>query len=147
MSGRKRHIVVDTLGLLLAVQVQSASVQDPIGAPAVIAEAKERAPQLQLLWGDGRYTGPTVAAAATAAGLRVEVVKKPADQKGFQLLPHRWVVERTFGWFGKYRRLAGRDFETNPRNSETWIKLSMCNLLVRRLTGALKWQRKKENLI
>jgi len=135
------------MGILLAVKVQPASVQDPTGAPAVLAEAKARAPKLQLLWGDGRYSGPTVDAAAAAAGLRVEVVKKPADQIGFKILPHRWVVERTFGWFGKYRRLAGRDFETNPSNSETWIKLSMCNLLVRRLTSPLKWQRKKENLI
>ncbi|RZK19514.1 MAG: IS4/IS5 family transposase [Hymenobacter sp.] len=144
MAGRKRHVVVDTLGLPLAVQVQPASVQDPTGAPAVLAEAKQRAPNLQLLWGDGRDGGPTVAAAATAVGLRVEVVKKPPDQKGFQVLPYRWVVERTFGWFGKYRRLAGRDFETNPRNSETWIKLCVCNLLVRRLTSPLKWKRKKE---
>ena len=134
---------MDTLGLLLAVQVQPAAVQDPTGAPAVVAEAKQRAPKLLLLWADGRYGGPSVAAAATAVGLRVEVVKKPADQKGFNVLPHRWVVERTFGWFGKYRRLAGRDFETNPRNSETWIKLCMCNLLVRRLTKPLKWQQKK----
>ena len=131
----------------LAVLVQPASMQDPTGAPPVIAEAKRYAPRLALLWGDGRYSGPTVDTAATAAGLRVEVVKKPADQKGFQILPHRWVVERTFGWFGKYRRLAGRDFETNPRNSETWIKLFMCNLLVRRLTSPLKWQQKKQYLI
>ena len=133
------------MGLLLAVQVQPASVQNPVGAPSVIAEAKRRAPQLRLLWGDGRYGGPTVEAAAAAAGLRVE--KKPADQKGFHVLPHRWVGEHTFGWFGKYRRLAGRDFKTNPRNSEAWIKLCMCNLLLRRLTSPLKWQQKKKNLI
>ena len=131
----------------LAVVVRPASMQDPTGAPPVIAEAKRNAPRLALLWGDGRYSGPTVDAAAPAAGPRVEVVKKPADQKGFQIVPHRWVVERTFGWFGKYRRLAGRDFEPNPRNSEAWIKRCMCNLLVRRLTNPLKWQRKKENMI
>ena len=112
-------MVVDTLGLLLAVEVQSASVQDPVGAPSVIAEAKRRAPKLQLLWGDGRYSGPTVEAAATTAGLRVEVVKKPADQKGFQVLPRRWVVERTFGWFGKYRLLAGRDLPNQPKVRST----------------------------
>jgi len=104
----------------------------------VIAEAKAHAPELQLLWGDGRYGGPTVVAAAQAAGLRVEVVEKPTNQKDFHVLPHRGVVERTFGWFGKYRRIAGRDFETNPRNSEAWIKLSMCNLMVRRLTTKVK---------
>ena len=106
VPGRKRHLAVDTLGLLLAVLVQAASVQDPVGAPPVIAEAKVHAPALQLLWGDGRYGGPTVRAAATAVGVRVEVVEKPKDQKGFQVLPHRWVVERTFGWMGRYRRLA-----------------------------------------
>ena len=135
------------MGLPLAVRVQPASVQDPTGAPPVIAEAKRYAPRLALLWGDGRYSGPTVDTAAAAAGLRVEVVKKLADQKGFHVLPRRWVVERTFGWFSKCRRLAERDSETNPRDSETWIKLCMCNLLVRRLTSPLKWQRKKEYLI
>jgi len=126
--------------LPLAVLVQPASLQDPTGAPPVIAEAKAHAPQLLLLWGNGRYGGPTVAAQAQAAGLRVEVVEKPANQKGFHVLPHRGVVERTFGWFGKYRRIAGRDFETNPRNSEAWIKLAMRNLLLRRLTTKVKWR-------
>jgi len=140
-------VAVDPLGLPLAVHVQPASLPDPTGAPPVIAEAKRRAPQRQLLWGDGRYSGPTVDTAATAAGLRVEVVKKPADQKGFHVLPPGWVVERPFGWFGNYRRLAGRDFETSPRNSEAWIKRGRGNLLVRRLTSPLKWQRKKQNLI
>ena len=124
---------MDTLGLLVAVQVQPASVQDPTGAPPVLAEAVAKAPSLRLVWGDGRYGGPTVTTAATALGLRVEVVVKPSDQRGFAVLPHRWVVERTFGWLGKYRRLAGRDFETNPRNSETWIRICMSNLMVRRL--------------
>ena len=126
-------MVVDTLGLLIAVQVQPASVQDPTGAPPVLAEAVAKAPALRLLWGDGRYGGPTVGAAAAALGLRVEVVAKPSHQKGFAVLPHRWVVERTFGWLGKYRRLAGRDFETNPRTSEAWIRVCMSNLMVRRL--------------
>lgn len=125
--------MVDTLGLLVAVHVQPVSVQDPTGAPPVLAEAAARVPSLRLLWGDGRYGGPTVGAAASSLGLRVEVVAKPSDQKGFAVLPHRWVVERTFGWLGKYRRLAGRDFETNPRNSEAWIKVCMSHLMVRRL--------------
>lgn len=115
------------------MQVQAASVQDPTGAGPVLAEAKARAPDLQLVWGDGRYSGPLVAHAAHALGLRVEVVSKPAASKGFAVLPRRWVVERTFGWLGKYRRLAGRDFETNPRNSEAWLKACLCNLMLRRL--------------
>ncbi len=115
------------------MQVQSASVQDPVGAGVVPAEAKARAPNLQLVWADGRYQGPLVAQAAAAVGLRVEVVGKRPGQKGFILLPRRWVVERTFAWLGKYRRLAGRDYETNPRNSEAWIKICLRNLIIRRL--------------
>ncbi len=104
-----------------------------MGAGPVLAEAKVRAPDLQLVWGDGRYQGPLVAQAAAAAGLRVEVVRRPPDQKGFVVLPRRWVVERTFAWLGKYRRVAGRDYETNPRNSEAWIKVCLSNLMLRRL--------------
>ena len=115
------------------MQVQPASVQDPVGAPPVLAQAKQAAPQLQLVWGDGRYGGPLVRAAALAAGLRVQVVSKPADTKGFAVLPRRWVVERTFGWLSRYRRLAGRDYETNPRTSEAWIKVALSNLMLRRL--------------
>lgn len=81
IAGRKRHILVDTEGLLLAVQVQAASVQDPVGAGAVLAEAKACAPTLQLVWGDGRYQGPLVAQAAQAAGLRVEVVSSPRPKR------------------------------------------------------------------
>jgi len=125
--------LVDTEGLPLAVQVQSASVQDPVGAGPVLTEAKARAPDLQLVWGDGRYQGPLVAQATAAAGLRVEVVSKLPGQKGFAVLPRRWVIERTFAWLGKYRRVAGRDYETNPRNSEAWLKICLSNLMLRRL--------------
>lgn len=117
----------------MAVQVQAASVQDPVGAGPVLSEAKARAPDLQLVWGDGRYQGPLVATAAAAVGLRVEVVSKPPGTKGFTGLPRRWVIERTFAWLGKYRRVAGRDYETNPRNSEAWIKICLRNLMLRRL--------------
>ena len=125
--------MVDTEGLPLAVQVQSASVQDPVGAGSVLAEAKARAPNRQLVWGDGRYQGPLVNHAAQALGLRVEVVSKPPNTKGFTVLPRRWVIERTLAWLGKYRRLAGRDYETNPGNSEAWVKICLRNSLLRRL--------------
>ena len=124
---------MDTEGLPLAVQVQAASVQDPVGAGPVLAEAKARAPDLQLVWGDGRYQGPHGRSAAQALGLRGEVVSKPPGTKGFTGLPRRWVVERTFAWLGKYRRVAGRDYETNPRNREAWIKVCLSNLMLRRL--------------
>ena len=121
------------MGLPLAVRVQAASVQDPVGAAPVLAEAKANAPQLQLLWADARYQGPLVATAATALGLRVEVVSKPPGTKGFVVLPRRWVVERSFGWLSKYRRVAGRDYETNPLVSEVIIKACFCYLMLRRL--------------
>ena len=117
----------------LAVLVQAASVQDPVGAAPVLAEAKANAPQLLLLWADARYQGPLVATAATALGLRVEVVRALPGIKGFVVLPRRWVVERSFGWLSKYRRVAGRDYETNPRVSETVIKACFCYLMLRRL--------------
>ena len=117
--------------------VQAASVQDPVGAAPVLAEAKANAPQLQLLWADTRYQGPLVATAAAALGLRVEVVRAPPGTKGFVVLPRRWVVERSFGWLSKYRRVAGRDYETNPRVSEAIIKACFCHLMLRRLAKGL----------
>ena len=125
--------MVDTQGLPLAVLVQAASVQDPVGAAPVLAEARANAPQLQLLWADARYQGPLVATAAAALGLRVEVVRAPPGTKGFVVLPRRWVVERSFGWLSKYRRVAGRDYEANPRVSEAIIKVCFSQLMLRRL--------------
>nr|WP_302052018.1 transposase [Hymenobacter sp. BRD128] len=113
--------------------MQAASVQDPVGATAVLAEARANAPQLQLLWADARYQGPLVATAAAALGLRVEVVRAPHGTKGFVVLPRRWVVERNFGWLSKYRRVAGRDYETNPLVSETIIEAGFCQFMLRRL--------------
>ena len=129
--------MVDTQGLPLAVLVQPASVQDPVGAAPVLAAAKAHAPTLQLLWADARYQGPLVATAAAALGLRVEVVSKPPGTKGFVVLPRRWVVERSFGWLSKYRRVAGRDYETNPCVSEALIKACFAHLMLRRLAKKL----------
>ena len=103
----------------------------------MLAEAKARAPNLQLVWGDGRYKGPLVNHAAQALGLRVEVLGKLPGTKGFTVLPRRWVIERTFAWLGKYRCLAGRDYETNPRNSEAWIKICLSNIMLRQLAKRL----------
>jgi transposase len=114
--------VVDTQGLLLAVLVQAASVQDPEGAAPVLAEARANAPQLHLLWAAAHYQGPLVTMAAAALGLRVEVVRALPGTKGFVVLPRRWVVARSFGWLSKYRRVAGRDYETNPRVRKVIIK-------------------------
>ena len=125
--------MVDTQGLPLAVLVQAASVQDPVGAAPVLTEAKANAPQLQRLWADARYQGPLVATAAAARGLPVEVVRAPPGIKGFVVLPRRWVVERSVGWLRKYRRVAGRDYETTPQVREAMIKACFCQLMLRRL--------------
>ena len=116
---------------------QPASVQDPVGAAPVLAAAKARAPDLPVLWADARYPGPLVATAAATPGLRVEVVSKPPGTKGFVVLPRRWVVERFFGWLSKYRRVASRDYETNPRTSEAVIKACFCHVMLRRLAKGL----------
>ena len=106
VKGRKRHLVVDTQGNVLAALVTPASVQDPVAAPEVLAQAKAKSARLKLVWADGRYQGPIVRKAAQDLDLTVEVVSAPAGQKGFQVLPRRWVVERTFAWLDRYRRLA-----------------------------------------
>jgi len=112
MPGAKRHIIVDTMGLLLVVMVTSASVQDRDGAVGPIARLKERFPTVRHIWADGGYAGKLVDAARWFCGIPVEVVKMKEGQRGFEVLPRRSVVvERTLAWITKCRRLApsGRD--------------------------------------
>lgn len=113
--------------------VQAASVQDPVGAAPLLAEATARAPDLQLLWADARYQGPLVATAAAALGLRVEVVRPPLAPRASRCCPGAGVVERSFGWLNKYRRVAGRDYATNPLVNEAVVKACFCHLMLRRL--------------
>jgi len=135
ITGRKRHIIVDTLGLLLAVVVHSAKVSDREGARWVMALLTHRFPRLRLLWADGNYTGPLVDWALAWGGWAVEIVQRPAGMKGFQVLPRRWVVERTFAWLGRYRRLS-KDYEVLPQTEEAWIYLAMTHLMLKRLAPA-----------
>jgi putative transposase len=129
-NGRKRHIVVDTLGLLLVVVVHSASVQDAAGGQVVLQRLFDRIKRskfnrwcrLKLIWVDGAYAS-LIETARQLFGWRLEVVSRPAGAKGFQVLPHRWVVERTFGWLGRYRRLA-RDYEHTTASSEAMTYLA-----------------------
>lgn len=130
--GRKRHIVVDTLGLLLAVVVHGAEVQDRDGAKLVLEKVRRRFPRLKRIWADGGYAGALVDWAARCGRWVLDIVKRPADGKGFVLLPRRWVVERTFGWFSKYRRLS-KDYETLPDSSETMIRIAMITIMLHRL--------------
>ena len=123
--GRKRHIVVDVLGLLLVVVVHSAGVQDGSGGfqtlQVLFARIKcnlhNRWCRLKLIWADGAYA-QIVKKVRTDFGWNLEIVRRPEDAIGFQILPRRWVVERTFGWLGRYRRLA-RDYEHTVLSSET----------------------------
>lgn len=122
--GRKRHIVVDTLGLLLIVVVHSAGIQDGMGGTLTLQRlfdhikrsVHNRWCRLKLIWADGAYAH-IVETIRKQCGWTLEIVRRPDDAKGFQVLPRRWVVERTFGWLGRYRRLA-RDFEHTVSSSE-----------------------------
>lgn len=132
VKGRKRHIAVDTQGLLLAVWVSPASVGDRDGARELLAFCHGSYPRLSLVWADGGYGGPLAEEVATAYGLTLEIVQKPQCRKGFSVLPRRWGVERTFAWLGKCRRLS-KDYEALPASSEAMIRLAMTRLMLRRV--------------
>jgi putative transposase len=135
ITGRKRHLIVDTLGLLLVVVVTVASADDGTIAPAVLGRlTAEHRSRLELLWGDGKdhnhhRDGWLV---ETKAGYRIEVVSRPAGSVGFVKLPRRWVVERTFAWLGRYRRNS-RDYERFAESSEAMIKVSSIHRMLRLL--------------
>lgn len=131
VAGRKRHILVDTMGLLMAVIVHSASVQDRDGIKLLLARAKGRFPRLRLIWADAAYEA-AVGWVRSFGGWLLELVRKKPDQKGFQVLPRRWVVERTFGWLVRHRRLA-RDYERLTESSEAMIRLASIHMMLRRL--------------
>ncbi len=132
VKGRKRHLVVDTQGTVLAVYVTPANVQDPVAAPEVLAQAKAKSSRLKLIWADARYRGPIGQSAAQALDLTIEVVSPPKGQKGFQVLPRRWVIERTFAWLERYRRLA-RDWEAASWSVCAFIHIAISNVVARRL--------------
>jgi putative transposase len=133
VKGRKRHILVDTLGLLIAVVVTPANVQDYHGAQPVLNKVKDRCPRLKVVWVDGIYERAwLIAWAKTECGWELQVIKRTDKEKGFKLLPKRWVVERTFGWLGRYRRLS-KDYERSTETSEAMIQMAMIHIMVRRL--------------
>ena len=130
VSGRKRHLLVDTLGLLLAVVVHPANVQDRDGAQLLLEKVRHGRPRLQLIWADGGYGGALVAWVQEQCGWILQTVLRPVGVKGFVLLPRRWVVERTFAWLGRYRRLS-KDYERLPETSETLIYITMIHRMSR----------------
>jgi transposase len=133
INGRKRHIVVDTLGLLLAVVVTAASVQDRDGACPLLALLRERLSTLVMVWADGGYAGRLVTWAGSVLRLTVTIVKRSDDGRGFVVLPRRWVVERTFGWLMRHRRLV-RDYERRPEHHEAMVLWATIMIMTRQLT-------------
>lgn len=132
VNGRKRHIMVDVMGLLLLVLVHSADVQDRDGGKLLLGRISGKFPRLKLVWADGGYAGKLVEWFEGQFGKILEIVRRTDNVQGFKLLPHRWVVERTFGWLGRNRRLA-KDFERQAATSEAWINVAMIRLMLRRM--------------
>jgi putative transposase len=131
--------VVDTSGLLLTVVVHAASVQDRDGAKDVLRRLKGRFHRLRLIWADGGYAGKLIDWAKRIGHWTLEIVKRN-EQHLFEVLPHRWVVERTLAWLGRYRRLS-KDYEYLPQSSESLIYVSMINLMIHRLKPERKWRK------
>lgn len=142
VNGRKRHIVTDTLGLLIVVLVTAASMQDRDGARPVLTRAKMAMPSITLVWADGGYAGKLLAWVHQHRRILVDIVHKPEGQHTFEVLPRRWVAERTLSWLVRCPRL-GRDYERLSEHAEAMIKWSMIGLMARRLApapGQRPWQ-------
>ena len=136
IRGQKRHIAVDTLGLLLCVLVTAASVQDRDGAVGLLARLREKFSTIAVIWADGGYTGRLVSWARQVLAMAVTVVKRSDNVSGFVVLPRRWVVERTFGWLMRYRRLV-RCYERRPEHHEAMLWWATVHLMTRRLARQL----------
>lgn len=137
VTGRKRHLLVDTMGLLLIAVVHVASIQDRDGARLVLEKAKTVFSKLQLIWADGGYAGKLIDWVKENCQWILEIVKRNDDVKGFQVLPRRWVVERTIAWISRYRRLS-KDYEGLTQSSETFIYAAMVNIMVKRVARMKK---------
>lgn len=136
ITGRKRHIAVDTLGLLLAIVVTAANVDDAAAAPQVLEQLKSaQQPRLAVVWADSKYHNYELyawLARQRSIGWRLEIVRRPDGAQGFVLLPKRWVVERTFSWQGRWRRLS-RDYEHLSSSSECMVRVASIGRMLRRL--------------
>ncbi len=137
VSGRKRHLAVDSLGLILAMTITSASVQDRVAAKGLITLLMSMYKRVQIIWADGGYLGTLVhwvKQLRPFGKLKLEIVRRWAPAKGFKVLPKRWIVERTFGWLFKSRRLC-RDYEVRLDHSEAMIRICMIRLMLKRLAA------------
>ena len=132
VKGTKRHLLVDTIGLLLGVVVHPANIQDRDGAKLTLSQARTLFPKLRLIWADGGYAGKLIEWTLRACGWILAIEKRSDTAKGWVLLPRRGVVERTFGWLSRCRALA-RDYEFHAETSEALIQVAMIHLMLRRL--------------
>ncbi len=133
IKGRKRHIVTDTLGLMVGLIVHSADIQDRDGAPELLKSIRYAFPWLRHVFADGGYAGPKLRGALDKIGdWTMEIVKRSDTAKGFEVIPRRWVVERTFAWLNRCRRLA-KDWEKTIASAEAWILIAHIRLVTRRL--------------
>ena len=136
IKGRKRHIVTDTIGLLVGLEVHSAGIQDRDGAPDVLAAVAARYPMLRHIFADGGYAGPKLREALQAIGRwTVQIVKRSDAAEGFEILPRRWVVERTLAWLGRCRRLS-KDWEKSIASAEAWVTIAHIRRVTRHLARA-----------
>lgn len=135
VKGRKRHILVDVLGLILALVITPASVQDRDGAVPVVEQASLEHSSIQKIWADGAYNGRVLDDLQASTHIDIEMVKRTDDMKGFVVLPRRWVVERTFGWMERFR-LLNREYERTTTSSSADVFHAMCMLTCRRLTSS-----------
>jgi putative transposase len=135
VKGRKRHLLVDTLGLVMAVVVTAASCSDPAGARLLLRRLGGAGKKLRVIWVDGAYRGQLLAWVLAHFWFRFQPVLRSDSQKGFVVLPRRWIVERTWAWLNQYRRLS-KDYEVLPTSSEAMIYIAMIRLMLRRLAPA-----------
>jgi putative transposase len=135
-------VLVDTLGLIWGVVVLAADIQDRDGAKTLLERVRGCLPRLQVIWADGAYTA-IVRWVKETFGWLLTTILRPVGAQGYVHLPRRWIVERTFGWLGRYRRLS-KDYEHNPRNSETWIHVSAIHRISR---ASLPDRRNKEDYL
>lgn len=134
MNGRTRTLLVDTNGLVLRVLVHAADIQDSEGAEWLLANYRHHFPELELIWVDQGYKDWICDDAATYSAITLERVERVADQQGFVVQPRRWVVERTFAWLGRYRRLS-KDDERRPEYSESTVYVASIHLMLKRLAA------------
>lgn len=132
VKGRKRHLLVDTMGMVLSVLVHSAGIQDRDGARLAVEQIKRYLTRVRIVFADGAYGGQLVDWLRDTLGWKLEIVKRSDQAQGFEVLPKRWIVERTFGWLNLYRRHS-RDYEERPEHSEAMIYLTMIRIMIRRL--------------